>query len=84
MATREEYEQSVKMVDEVIHLLLDREGVKEKDIVNKALLEWAYHNIDMLTPEELEKFRKIIPRKYLNRLKRIQKEQQELQEEDDE
>lgn len=84
MATREEYEQSVKMVNEVIQLLLDREGANAKEIVDKAILEWSFRNIDMLTPEELEKFKKVIPRKYLNRLKKKQKEQQELQEEDDE
>lgn len=84
MATREEYEQSVKMVNEVIQLLLEREGANAKEIVDKAILEWSFRNIDMLTPEELEKFKKVIPRKYLNRLKKKQKEQQELQEEDDE
>ena len=84
MATREEYEQSVKMVNEVIQLLLDREGVKAKDIVDKAILEWAYNSIYMLTPEELEKFKKVIPRKYLNRLKKKQQELKKLEEEDDE
>lgn len=83
MATREEYEQSVKMVNEVIQLLLEREGANAKEIVDKAILEWSFRNIDMLTPEELEKFKKVIPRKYLNRLKKKQKEQQELQEEEE-
>lgn len=84
MATREEYEQSVKMVNEVIQLLLDREGANAKEIVDKAILEWTYRNIDMLTPEELEKFKKVIPRKYLNRLKKKQQEQQESEEQEDE
>lgn len=45
---------------ELISILLKRAGLKEEDIYSTAMKSWASKNLDLLTPEEVNKYREII------------------------
>ncbi|MDR1224614.1 MAG: hypothetical protein LBL07_17310 [Tannerella sp.] len=45
---------------ELITTLLQRAGIKEKDIYRVALTNWVSKNLDLLTPSERQKYQKII------------------------
>ena len=45
---------------ELISILLQRAGLKEEDIYSTAMKSWASKNLDLLTPDEVKKYREII------------------------
>ena len=45
---------------ELISILLQRTGLKEKDIYNTAMKSWASKNLDLLTLDEMKRFREVI------------------------
>ena len=47
---------------ELISILLQRAGLKEEDIYSTAMKSWASKNLDLLTPDEVKKYREIIMR----------------------
>lgn len=48
------------LYSELIKLLLNRAGLKEKDIYDTAMKLWASKNLDLLSAAEREKFRSVI------------------------
>ena len=62
--TKKEEKQKAKemkaLYTELIDILLERAGVKEKDIYTTAMKSWASKNLDLLTPAEMKKYREII------------------------
>lgn len=45
---------------ELISILLKRAGLKEEDIYKTAMKSWASKSLDLLTPDEMKKYREII------------------------
>ena len=62
--TKKEEKQKAKEMKalylELISILLQRAGLKEEDIYNTAMKSWASKNLDLLTPDEVKKYREII------------------------
>lgn len=62
--TKKEEKQKAKEMKalylELISLLLQRAGLKEEDIYSTAMKSWASKNLDLLTPDEVKKYREII------------------------
>lgn len=62
--TKKEEKQKAKEMKalylELISLLLQRAGLKEEDIYSTAMKSWASKNLDLLTPDEMKKYREII------------------------
>lgn len=53
-------EQMKALYDEMMNTLLERAGIKKKDIYEVALKTWASKNLDLLTAAELRKYQKVI------------------------
>lgn len=49
-----------KLVKEATELLLKRAGVKRKDIYKVAMKNWINKNLDLLTEEEIKKYKGVI------------------------
>jgi hypothetical protein len=62
--TKKEEKQKAKEMKalylELISILLQRAGLKEEDIYSTAMKSWASKNLDLLTPDEVKKYREII------------------------
>lgn len=62
--TKKEEKQKAKEMKalylELISILLQRAGLKEEDIYSTAMKSWASKNLDLLTPDEIKKYREII------------------------
>ncbi len=62
--TKKEEKQKAKEMKalylELISILLQRAGLKEEDIYSTAMKSWASKNLDLLTPDEVQKYREII------------------------
>jgi len=51
---------SQQLQKELIALLLQKAGIKEKDIYRVAMTNWVSKNLDLLTPAERKKYRSVI------------------------
>ena len=63
MTKKEEKQKAMEMKTlylELISILLQRAGLKEEDIYSTAMKSWASKNLDLLTPDEVKKYREII------------------------
>jgi hypothetical protein len=63
MTKKEEKQKAKEMKTlylELISILLQRAGLKEEDIYSTAMKSWASKNLDLLTPDEVKKYREII------------------------
>lgn len=63
MTKKEEKQKATEMkvlYIELISILLQRTGLKEKDIYNTAMKSWASKNLDLLTLDEMKRFREVI------------------------
>lgn len=62
--TKKEEKQKAKEMKalylELISILLQRAGLKEEDIYSTAMKSWASKNLDLLTPDEVQKYQEII------------------------
>lgn len=62
--TKKEEKQKAKEMKvlyiELISILLQRAGLKEKDIYNTAMKSWASKNLDLLALDEMKRFREVI------------------------
>ncbi len=53
-------EERKKLSKESMDLVIKRSGVSKKEIVEEAMKRFFNDNIDLLTPEELEKYKSVI------------------------
>lgn len=57
MATRIDPKEQEQYKKELISTMLKRANVKEKDIYDAALRYWINDNLDLLTKEEIRKYK---------------------------
>lgn len=57
MATRNDTKEQKKDEKELVQTMLKRANLKEKDIYDRALKVWISKNLDLLTKDELKKYK---------------------------
>ena len=59
--TKEEKDKNRKQIGqlqkELVEILLKRAGIKKEDIYETALKSWISKNLDLLTPEEMQRYK---------------------------
>ena len=58
--TKEEYALIKKQKDELLKLILQKSGVKHKEIVELAEQQFVRANLDLITPTEKEQFNRLV------------------------
>ena len=59
MATRIDPKEQAFYKKELISTMLKRANIREKDIYDAALKYWINDNLDLLTKEEIDKYKKL-------------------------